>query len=126
MSGFYDEDIAGALEDIQDAGVQCRWYKGAEAPADPDKPWLGGGAQADPKTPYLCFVPDYEARAGFGLTTLSQGDVPEASEYALMGAQDFEPEVTDKVLRGAETLTVVSVDTLKPAGYAVLHVLGLR
>lgn len=127
MSTVYDEDIAAALEMIQEFGQLCTWQKQVSTPTDPAHPWFGGEAPPQDFNPYIVFLPATDsASSGFGLTKFRKGeDVPAFSTFGLMGAQDFTPEVADKLFRAGLALTVVGVDTIAPADKPVLHILSI-
>jgi hypothetical protein len=124
--GAYDEDIAMALELIEEAGQQCVWRKQTTTPADPDRPWLGGVDTPVDHTPFIAFVPATDAPSGFGLTKFRQGeDVPVFSTFGLMGAQAFEPEIADVLLRGGVPQVLAAVAEIRPAEEVVLYVLSI-
>lgn len=124
--GAYDEDIATALELIQEAGQQCVWRKQTTTAVDPERPWLGGEDVPVDHQPFIAFVPATDASSGFGMTKFRQGsDVPTFSTFGLMGPQDFAPEVTDVVLRGGTPLVIAAIDALRPAEEVVLYVLSI-
>lgn len=126
-AGYYDEDIADALEMIQEFGVQCMWSKATVALDDSTQPWLGGDDVPNVKEPFICFVPaTTTASSGFGLTKFRpEGEVPSFRQFGLMGAQDFEPEISDKVLGPDGPLVLAAVDKLAPNGQTVLYILSI-
>ena len=125
--GYYDEDVATALELIEEAGVQCVWKKQSTTLDDADRPWLGGDDDPDSYDPFIAFIPATDTSSGFGLTKFRQGeDVRDFSTFGLMGAQDFTPEVTDTLLRGGVAQTIVAVDEIKPADQVVLYILSIE
>jgi hypothetical protein len=123
----YSEDIAMALELIEEDGEQVVWQKVTTQLADPDQPWLGGGDSAPVNhTPFIVFVPATDGASGFGISKFRQGEEQTAfSTFGLMGAQDFDPQTTDVVLRGGQPLVIKSIDTLKPAEQVVLYILSI-
>jgi len=121
----YSEDIALAREMIDEAGQVCEWRKTTVA-ADPDRPWQGGVPTTVVKRPTIAFLPATDG-GDFGITKFKQGgdDSPAFSTYGLMAPQDFEPAVTDVLLRGGVPQTVVAIDVLRPAEQAVLYILSI-
>lgn len=123
--GAYDDDIATALELIEEFGQQCVWRKEVVA-RDPDQPWLGGNQTSDDHQPFIAFIPATDGSSGFGLSKFRQGtDDVAFSTFGLMGAQEFTPEVTDTVLRGGTPLVIAAIDTLQPAEDVVLYILSI-
>jgi hypothetical protein len=126
MSGVFDDEVATALELIAENGQVCQWHKDTTALADPQRPWLGGASVPDVKDVSICFVPATDGASGFGMTKFRQReDVPAFGTYGLMGAVDFEPKVTDKVMRGGVPLVIVAIDELKPNEQTLLYVLSI-
>lgn len=125
--GVYDRQIATALRLIERYGQVCEWHKDQVVPDDPNRPWLGGGTVPDPHSPSIAFLPATDGASGFGVSKFRGSDTEAASfnTFGLMGAQDFTPEVTDRLVRGGQPLVIVAVDTLAPNGEPVLHVLSI-
>lgn len=120
----YDRSVEAAKRLIERKGVQCVWRKLVTTPADQQRPWLGGTDAPDDHTPFIAFVPATDTASGFGLTKFRDNGVS-FSTYGLMAPQDFDPEVTDTLLRDGQPLVIAAVDTIKPADVAVLHVLSI-
>lgn len=121
---YYDEDIAMALEMIQEAGQQVQWQKTTTVLIDPERPWLGGNETTTVHTPFVCFVP--EGSGDYGMSQfIPQTEVGKYSTFGLMGVQDFEPRITDTVLRDGQPLVIETINTLKPASQIVLYILGI-
>jgi hypothetical protein len=127
MNGVFDDEIATALELIEENGEVCDWHKDAVVLDDPDSPWLGGDSTPDVKHPSICFLPATDGASGFGITKFRRpgDDIPSFSTFGLMGAVDFKPEVTDKVLRGGQPLVIVAIDELKPNEQTLLYILSI-
>lgn len=126
--GVYDRPIATALRLIAKYGQVCEWRKtGVVVPDDPARPWLGGSQSQVLHQPSIAFVPATSGASDFGLTKFRQGggDSASFSTFGLMGAQDFTPEVVDKLTRDGEPLVIVAVDTLAPNGEPILHILSI-
>lgn len=124
---IYDRSIASALRMIERYGVQCQWTSGKVVAADPDRPWLGGAAEPGTHEPFICFLPaSTTAVTGFGLTAFRKDtDVGEFSTYGLMGAQDFTPDMGDRVLRDGQPLVIKNIDVLMPADVPILYILSI-
>jgi hypothetical protein len=126
MDGVFDDEIATALELIEENGQVCDWHKGEVTLADPDRPWLGGDAVPDIRQVSICFLPATDGASGFGLSKYRAGeDVPAFSTFGLMGAVDFEPELHDKVMRGGTPLVIVAIDKLQPNEQTLLYILSI-
>jgi hypothetical protein len=127
MNGLFDDEIATALELIEENGQVCDWHKDTVTLTDPTQPWLGGDSVPDVKHPSICFVPATDGASGFGLTKFRKpaDDVPSFSTFGLMGAVDFEPAINDKVMRGSEPLVIVAIDELKPNEQTLLYILSI-
>lgn len=122
----YDDDIAMALEMVEEFGQQCQWQQIVTTLTDPNKPWLGGVDVPVSHQPFICFLPATDSNSGFGISKLrSSEDTVAFSTYGLMGAQDFTPAVPDKVLRDGEPLVVTAIDVLKPNGFPILYILAI-
>jgi hypothetical protein len=128
MIGVFDEEIATALELIEENGQVCDWHKDTVTLTDPDRPWLGGDPVPDVRHPSICFVPATDTPSGFGLTKFRRegaDDAPSFSTFGLMGPVDFEPQVADKVIRGGTPLVIVAIDKLQPNEQVLLYVLSI-
>jgi hypothetical protein len=125
MDGVFDEEIEMALELIAENGQVCDWHKDTTTLTDPDRPWLGGDTVPVVKQPSICFIPATDS-GGFGITKMRKdADVPAFSTYGLMGAVDFNPQVSDKVLRDGTPLVIVAIDKLKPNEQTLLYILSI-
>lgn len=125
--GVYDEEIADALELIEEHGQVCEWHKDGVVPDDPDRPWLGGERVPVVKNPSICFLPATDGASGFGISKFRKeaADTVAFSTFGLMGAQDFTPEVRDRLVRDGSPLVLAAVDTLAPNGEVILHILSI-
>jgi hypothetical protein len=125
--GVFDDEIATALELIEENGQVCDWHKDAVVLTDVNRPWLGGDSVEDVKHPSICFVPATDGASGFGMTKFRErgDDVPSFSTFGLMGAVDFEPELQDKVLRDGVPLVIVAIDKLQPNEQVLLYILSI-
>lgn len=124
--GAFDRQIETALRLIQKYGIQCDWRKGDIAPSDGNKPWLGGARDATVKHPFICFLPATDGASGFGINKFrADSEVEGFSTFGLMGAQDFDPDVTDLLSRSGTPLVIKSIDTIKPADAVVLYILSI-
>lgn len=127
MMGAFDRQIQTALRLIEKNGEQCDWLTGKVVATDPAKPWLGGARSATVKHPYICFLPATDGASGFGLSKFRAGTEVEAfSTFGLMGAQDFEPDITDIVTRDGKALVIKAIDAIKPAEQVVLYILSIE
>jgi hypothetical protein len=127
MNGVFDDEIQTALELIAENGQVCDWHKDTTDLDDADRPWLGGDTVPDVKQPSICFIPATDGASGFGITKFRKAgdDVPSFSTFGLMGAVDFDPEVTDKVVRGGTPLVIVAIDKLQPNEQTLLYILSI-
>jgi hypothetical protein len=126
MDGVFNDEIATALELIEENGQICDWHKGPVVLTDPERPWLGGAEAVDVHHPSICFLPATDGNLGFGLSKLRKGeDVPAFSTFGLMGAVDFDPKIGDKVLRGGTPLVIVAIDKLQPNEQILLYILSI-
>jgi hypothetical protein len=127
MNGVFDEDIAMALELIAENGQVCDWHKDVTTLGNEDRPWLGGETATEVLHPSICFLPATDGASGFGITKFRRpgDDIPSFSTFGLMGAVDFEPLVTDKVMRDGVPLVIVAIDKLKPNEQTLLYILSI-
>jgi len=122
----YDRPIATALRLIEKYGVECEWRKSEVVSADPDKPWEGGSQVPDTFNPFICFLPATSGASDFGLSKFRTGTEQEGfSTFGLMGAQEFNPEITDRLTRDGNVLVLKAIDTLNPADQVVLYILSI-
>lgn len=117
---------ATAARLIAAKGVAVTWAKQA-TPATGGEPW-NPQPDTDPLapapasyTPSVVFFPpglqtQRTLQAMFGV------EVPASYEYGLLaGNVAFTPEMSDIVTRSGVVLPIVKIDTLAPAGSAILH-----
>lgn len=119
----YSDDIAGALEDIAEAGEACTWFKPASQAGTPSRPEAGASPTQTPV--FILFLPNKQASMLTILSALADSNVPGGSEKGLMGNHGFTPELGDWIIRAnSERMTIVpenGIDTLAPSGVAILH-----
>lgn len=116
--------IATANRLISKYGQDVSWSKDELAPIDQTKPWLGNTNVPTLYVPRVCFVP--ASGNTFGMERYrAQIEAGEISLFGLMAPQDFEPELSDTVIRDGSPLIIKWIDTLKPADEVVIYVLGI-
>lgn len=102
----------------------CSWEKATATLIDSDQPWLGSTEVTVTHNPYICFVP--ATGSMYNLIRFLKGtETPNVTTFGLMAPQDFQPNVTDLVLRSGSPLKMAYLDTLQPNEQVVLHILGL-
>lgn len=130
MTDAYARAKATAARLIAAKGMSVTWSQ-APAPATGGDPW---NPQPDPGNPpdtpapapqvftvSVVFFPT-GLQSQRTLQALLGKEVPEAYEYGLMaGNVPFTPTDIDVVTRNGVVLPIVKIDTLGPAGSAVLH-----
>lgn len=128
MNDPYARPIATAKRLIAKYGAACTWTKPAEAD-DAAKPWRD--LRTGPPSPYPVDIAFFSAKdLGYGstmaLAMMAGSEVPAHSQMGLMaGGQEFNPELTDTLTFGADTLDVTKIDKLAPNGEPVLFFLWI-
>lgn len=113
--------IATAKRLIDKNGQSVVWRK--PAPADPTaKPWrdVRDGEPTDTPVKIVWVTPKFLQTMAF-LINDKGTDVPKGVEQALMAAQTFEPELTDRVVIGGVEWSLFRVDPVKPNGTPILY-----
>lgn len=115
-----DRAIATAKRLIEKNGQSVVWRK--PAPADPAaKPWrdVRDGVPDDTPVKIVWVTPKLQTLAF--LQALKGTDIPAGVEQALMAAQDFEPELTDRVVVDGVEQSLYRADPIKPNGTPILY-----
>lgn len=91
---------------------------------DPNKPWeMIQGPDVDHNV-IVCFLPmhrvDYET-----YKYMTGSEVPTGSIKAIMGRVDFDPDLTNVILRNGQQLRIKSIDVLSPNGEKILYTMVL-
>lgn len=111
----YTEEIATALELIQEFGAACTWHSLVNgAPADPvNEPNIPGAPVDTPHSVNVAVFPfDNFARATF---SIEGNTVPVGFMYGLMGQVSFTPAITDWLLTPRyPSLKVLKIQELAP------------
>lgn len=118
----FDRAIATAERLIARNGQAIKWRIVKDAAAPVQTPWKPGEAADEDKDAIICFLPvDKESRQLFTFLR-GQSDVPTGYTLGLMkGNIDFEPSLTDVVVRDTKLLRIKSLDLLSPNGQKVLY-----
>lgn len=121
--GVYDRQIALATRLITKYGQLCTWQKPVDGiGGTPENPAV---STFDSYTDIpLVFLPERLNSFASILSMFPGSDVPTGGVKALMPAVAFVPELTDSVLRGAETLNVRDdngIDVLNINGEPILY-----
>lgn len=122
--GYYADDIAGALEDIAEAGERCVWRHYGEAtggtPAKPaDRPYVDHDVD-------IVFLPiEGTGRAATAQTSEESTEVKAGGVMGLMGQVPFTPDLMDLVTRkSGEVLRIRlhnGIERLAPNGDTILY-----
>lgn len=124
--GVYDDDIAGALQDIAEFGRSVTWRQFVANPAD-DPAAPGPGTIVDYTGVSIAFFPNEKLSLHTTGTAMPLYlDVAEGVFYGIMGSQPFMPSLHDLVIDGERTYRlrpIDGIDTLAPNGQVVLHTL---
>lgn len=126
MTDPYASAKATAARLIRQRGLQVTWAKPA-APAAGGDPW-NPQPNTDPEapgpqtfTPSVVFFPP-GVQTGKTLMAMFGVEVPMSFEIGLLaGNVPFTPAMSDVVTRKGVVLPIAGMDTLAPAGEAVLH-----
>lgn len=126
MTDQYARAKATALRLIAKQGVAVTWQAEAD-PAPGGDPWNPQpGTALDPQTVNVVFFP-VGLQMQRTLQAVTGAEVPESYEYGLLpGDVGFTPRLSDIVTRNGVVLPIVKIDTLAPAGEAVLHTVYFR
>jgi hypothetical protein len=123
----YEDEIATALELIEEYGKLVTWRKLSVTVAENSlTPWK---PSADTEVDYddvsIAFIPT--GRIGFeSLRPVKNApDIQAGNQIGLMGAQVFEPSSKDLIIDGDKTLRIKNIVTLAPDGNAILHQIEL-
>lgn len=119
--GVYDRQIAQAQKQIKKKGQLVTWTQTAAVVNDPSKPFITSDAGSPITYPvYIAFLSPRKGLSSV-LAYLKNTDVVQAGIRGLMGAVDFVPQITDKVIRNGKTLTIRNIDPLAPNGQVILY-----
>lgn len=123
----YARPIATAQRLIAKFGASCIWTKPAEETVGGD-PWRD--VRIGPPEPHNVSIAFFSAKdLGYGstlaLAAMAGTEVPAHSQMGLMGAVDFDPELTDTVTFNGDTIDVTKIDKLAPNGDPILYFLWL-
>lgn len=123
--GQYDALIATAKRLIAQKGQAVTWKSIGDAVADdPNKPWEPASQTVTDYAVNIAFLPINLSSRKF-TQAIAGTDIPIGTEKGYMGAQSFEPKIKDTILRGTQTLTVLSIDRIAPDGSQILYTLEL-
>jgi hypothetical protein len=112
--------IATAKRLIEKNGQAVVWRK--PAPADPTaKPWRDVRDGDPTNTPVKIVWITPKLRTLAFLANAKGTDIPAGVEEALMCAQAFEPELTDRVVVNGVEQSLYRVDPIKPNGTPILY-----
>lgn len=118
----FDKAIQTALRLIKKNGQAVEWIeKGVIVPDDPEKPWNGGKASDVPHAVHVCFVAIESKDDLVAFRFLLNDDIQVGSTFGLMGSVGFQPTANNYVIRDGQTLNIRKLDTLKPNGVPILH-----
>lgn len=129
MTGVYDSAIATANRLIAKFGAPCVWTKPAEPDPNAD-PWrderTGTPEENDVSIAFFS-AKDLGYGTTLALAALAGTEVPVHNRMGLMpGGLSFDPELTDTLTFGGDTIDVTKIDTLAPNGTPVLFFLWLN
>jgi hypothetical protein len=129
MTGVYNSAIATAERLIAKFGASCVWSKPAEADGTGD-PWRDErtGMPEDFDVSIAFFsAKDLGYGTTLALAAMAGTEVPDHNQMGLMaGGQAFDPELTDTLTFGEDTIDVTKIDKLAPNGTPVLYFLWLN
>lgn len=122
-------DIADAKELIAERGELCQWCK--PSPADPNaKPWrdVRAGIPATSNVSIAFFSPiDLQRGSGQAVSIMPGVDIASYSEIGLMaGGNNFEPEITDYLIRTSGKAEIVAIDKVAPDGVGLLYYVAVK
>lgn len=120
----YTRFIATANRLIDKYGMQVTWSKDVLTPVDVTKPWLGSTNVPTDYTPTIAFIPANGNMYGMEKYR-SQIQAGELSLFGLMAPQEFEPELSDTLVRDGDTQVIKWIDEIKPADETVLYIVGI-
>lgn len=119
--GIYDADIKGAQQQIKQAGQLVTWDKDVTGTPDPSKPWNTKKASDNQYSVYIVFLSPRSNGLLNVFQLLKGTDVTIGGFRGLMGAVSFTPEITDKVIRDGQVLSIDSIDIVAPNGQPILY-----
>jgi hypothetical protein len=130
--GLYDTHIATAKRMIAKYGQSCQWVIPAATTQDSAKPWKTSAGVPTSKPVKIAFFPMGTAPLGYASRGKNvdgpQQDAPEVVGGEMIGymaPSDFFPNLSDHVTRvfqgQTETLRVLAIDVIAPAGDPVLY-----
>lgn len=124
ISNRFDRQIKSALKMITKYGQKVVWRIITET-QDVSEPWKNSAQTVANHTVSICFLPTNKQelesiafRAGI--------EVPKGCVLGYMGAQDFEPNLKDAVVRQGVKLSIFYIDKLSPNGQNLLYTLLLK
>lgn len=125
----FDDDLATAIELIEEFGGEWTWTKPAAQASEEHDPWRDirdePEPEAEPLTAKIAVLP-YDKRE-YGLAAIEGTEVPASSIVGYMaGGLAFTPELTDKIDDGTDFYDIVKIDILKPNGLPLLYTLWLK
>lgn len=119
---IYDRQIAQAKRLIAKKGQLVTWVPQDVTIPDNTKPWKTAPVGSPPTFPVsMVFLSSGKTVIEAQSHLFTGTSVPDGAPKALMGVVPFTPKINDTVLRGSETLTVKSIDTLAPNGDPILY-----
>jgi len=120
----FDKQLLSAQKMLSKYGQACTLRKLATTTPDPSKPWETTSATASDASVKIAFFPNTRADNEF-LHYLPGTDIPAGSEVGYLEGGAPAPTLKDLVIRGSQTLSILSVDRIAPNGEIVLYILGL-
>lgn len=123
----YTEDIATALELIDEFGRDVTVQKLSVAPVDGAKPWEGQATQTveDTQIARAVFVPP--SGGGFGKDLMVDNNLKRAEQICLIGQTAKLIENFDSILDSDGQLWLIQfVQVLKPGDEIVLYAFGVK
>lgn len=126
MAGVFDDDIATAIELIEEFGQHCFWRKPAPiVEAEPGYPEEGDTPDPIPCTLAFFSAKDLDRGVQDYLSAMPGTEVPDNAQVGLMaGGLSFTPETVDMISRGsadADPISIISLDILAPNGTPILY-----
>lgn len=120
----FDSQIETAQRLIALNGQDVTWRQPASV-ANPSTPWKPSNGAPTDYPVKIVFLP--LDRVGTALLRqLANTELAIGSEYGLMGAVEFEPNLTDTIIRDGKEVRIIAIDVLKPNGQIILYTLQLE
>lgn len=123
----YTEDIATALELIDEFGRDITVQKLDTSASEPSKPWEGQGSQTvvDSQVARGVFVPP--SGSGFGRNLISDANLQRVKQVCLIGQTEKDIEFFNAILDSDGSMWLIEfVQVLKPGDEIVMYAVGVK